>query len=94
MMTTILIIKSRSQRNQKAAALTFIYFPLVEYVHMGGQFGNSGQYGTVLLSLIIMYCNIFIDKTRELLATQADLAIAAKIQTDALPPAAPKKPTL
>ena len=94
LMATILIIKSRSQRNQKAAALTFIYFPLIEYVLMGGQFGNSGQYGTVLLSLIIMYCNIFIDKTRELLATQADLAIAAKIQADALPPAAPKKPTL
>lgn len=90
LLTAILIIRSRSQRSQKAAALTFILFPLIEYLYTGGLFGNAGQYGIVLLSLIIMYCVIFNEKSRELLSTQADLATAAKIQTDALPPAAPE----
>ena len=90
LLTTILIIRSKSLRGQKAAALTFIFFPLIEYALMGGVFGNSGQYGIVLMSLVIMYCVIFNVKSRELLATQADLSIAAKIQTGALPPAAPE----
>lgn len=91
--TTILIIRSQNPRNQKGAALTFIFFPLIEYVFIGqGQFGNSGQYGFVLMSLIIMYCVIFIDKSKTLASTQTDLAIATKIQMDALPPGAPEFP--
>ncbi|MBO5564307.1 MAG: serine/threonine-protein phosphatase [Lachnospiraceae bacterium] len=89
-LTAVLIIRSRNRRSQKAAALSFILFPLIEYIATGGQFGNAGQYGTVLLSLIIMYCIIFNEKNRELLSTQSDLSIAAKIQADALPPAAPE----
>ena len=88
--TAILIIMSRNPFKQKAAALTFILFPLIEYVLMGGQFGNAFQYGMILMSLIIMYCIIFIEKSRTLAATQTDMLIAAKIQSDALPPAAPE----
>lgn len=88
-LTAILVVQSRSRLNQKAAALTFILFPVIEYILMKGRFGNSAQYGMVLLSLIVMYCIIFTDKSRELLSTQAELGIAAKIQADALPPAAP-----
>ena len=88
-LTAILIIMSHNPRNQKAAALTFILFPLVEYALMEGQFGNASQYGMVLMSLIIMYCVIFIDKSKTLASTQTDLRIASKIQADALPPAAP-----
>ena len=89
-LTAILIIMSHNPRNQKAAALTFILFPLIEYVLMGGLFGNSAQYGVVLMSLIIMYCVIFIDNSKTLASTQTDLRIASKIQADALPPAAPE----
>lgn len=88
-LTAILVIQSRSRFNQKAAALTFILFPVVEYILMKGKFGNSAQYGMVLLSLIVMYCIIFTGKSRELLSAQAEMSIAAKIQADALPPAAP-----
>ena len=88
-LTAILIIKSHNRFSQKAAALTFILFPVIEFVLMLGQFGNSSQYGMVLLSLIVMYCVIFTDKSRELLSTQTELGIAARIQADALPPAAP-----
>ena len=91
-LTAILIIMSQNPRGQKTAALTFILFPLLEYTLMGGQFGNSTQYGMVLMSLIIMYCVIFIDKSETLAATQTDLAIATKIQADALPPVAPDFP--
>ena len=90
LLTAVLIIMSHNPRNQKAAALTFILFPLVEYVLMEGQFGNASQYGMVLMSLIIMYCVIFIDKSKTLASTQTDLRIASKIQADALPPAAPE----
>ncbi|MBR6050259.1 MAG: serine/threonine-protein phosphatase [Clostridia bacterium] len=89
-LAAILIIMSHNPRNQKAAALTFILFPLIEYALMGGQFGNAAQYGTVLMSLIIMYCVIFIDKSKTLASTQTDLRIASKIQADALPPVAPE----
>ncbi len=89
-LTAILIIMSHNPRNQKAAALTFILFPLIEYAFWGGQFGNSAQYGTVLMSMIIMYCVIFIDKSKKLASTQTDLRIASKIQADALPPTAPE----
>lgn len=88
--TAILIIMSRNPFKQKAAALTFILFPLIGYVLMGGKFGNAYQYGMILMSLIIMYCIIFIDKSRTLASTQTDLLIAAKIQSDAMPPAAPE----
>ncbi len=88
-LTTILIIRSNNLRNQKIAALTFILLPLIENLLFGG-FGNSGQYGMVLMSLIIMYCVIFNVKNRELLSTQTDLGIASKIQMGALPPAAPE----
>lgn len=89
-LTAVMIIMSRNPLNQKVAALTFILFPLVEYVVLGGQFGNATQYGMVLMSLIIMYCIIFIDKSKMLASTQTDLRIAAKIQADALPPVAPE----
>ena len=88
--TAILIIMSHNPVKQKAAALTFILFPLLEYVMMGGRFGNASQYGMILMSLIVMYCTIFIDKSRTLETTQTDLRIASKIQADALPPAAPE----
>ena len=91
-LTAILITMSNNPRSQKAAALTFILFPLIEYVVLGAKFGNSSQYAMVLMSLIIMYCVIFIEKSKTLASTQTDLAIATKIQLDALPTGAPEFP--
>ena len=59
-MTIVLITRNHSPRRQKAAAMTFVLFPIVEYV-LNGNFGNSGQYGMMLMSLIVMYCIIFND---------------------------------
>ena len=90
--TLILIFRSRSPRNQKAAALTFVLFPLVEYVVFADEFANSAQYGMVLMSLIIMYCVIFNEKSKKLAATQVELDMATEIQTGMLPSAFPAFP--
>ena len=90
LMTTILIIRCKRPHNQKVAALTFILLPLINYVMSGGTFGNASQYGMILVSLIIMYCIIFNEKSSKLAATQADLNTATRIQLDALPTTAPE----
>ena len=59
LITAILIIRSQRPRNRKIAALVFITLPVLNYVMALGTFGNASQYGMVLMSLIIMYCNIF-----------------------------------
>ena len=58
----------------------------------GATFGNASQYGMILVSLIIMYCIIFNEKSSKLAATETELNMATRIQIDALPPAAPEFP--
>ena len=89
-LTTILIFRSHNPASQKAALLTFVFLPIIEYAILGGSFGEASQYGVVLMSLIVMYCVVFIEKSKTLASTQTDLAIASKIQEDALPPVAPE----
>ena len=88
-LTAIMILKSHNPFSQKAAALTFIILPLVEFILIGGSFGEAGQYGTVLMSLVIMYCVIFNAKSRKLASTETELNMATEIQTgiflDSLP---------
>lgn len=88
----ILIFKSHSTVYQKIAALTFILFPLIEYALLQGQFGNSSQYGFVLMSLIVMYCVIFNDKNKKLVSTQTELDMATEIQTSMIPSIFPAFP--
>ena len=90
--TTILIIRSESPRNQKIAALTFIFLPLINYASTLGEFGNASQYGVILMSLIIMYCIIFNDKSTKLAATQTELNMATEIQAGMLPSIFPAFP--
>ncbi|MBQ7500467.1 MAG: serine/threonine-protein phosphatase [Clostridia bacterium] len=90
--TAILIIRSESPRNQKAAGLTFIFLPVVNYVMVEGEFGDASQYGMVLMSLIIMYCIIFNDKSSKLSATQTELNMATEIQASMLPSIFPAFP--
>ena len=90
--TTILIIRSENPRSQKVAALTFLFLPLINYALTFGEFGNASQYGMVLMSLIIMYCIIFNDKTTKLAATQTELNMATEIQASMLPSIFPAFP--
>ena len=94
-LTTILIIQSRNPVSQKAAALMFIFLPIIEFIIIGGNFGEASQYSMVLMSLIIMYCVIFNVKSSKLAATETELNMATEIQTSMLPsifPAFPERP--
>ena len=93
-LTAILIFRSENPRSQKIAGLTFIFLPLINYAMVGGTFGNASQYGMILVSLIIMYCIIFNDKSSRLAATQTELNMATEIQASMLPsnfPAFPER---
>ena len=93
-LTVILIIRSDNPRGQKAAALTFLFMPILIYLLVMGEFGNASQYGFCLMSLIIMYCVIFNAKTTKLASTQTELNMATEIQASMLPsifPAFPQK---
>ena len=92
LITAILIIRSENPRNQKAAGLTFIFLPIVNYVLVGGAFGEASQYGMILMSLIIMYCIIFNDRSSKLAATQTELNMATEIQASMLPSIFPAFP--
>ena len=92
--TTVLIFRSQSARRQKWAAMSFILIPIVEFAATGGAFAYAAQYGAVLLSLILMYCVLFQDRSRKLAATQTELTMATRIQTSMLPcvfPAFPER---
>ena len=90
--TAILILRCKRPVNQKVAGLTFIFLPLINYITLGGTFGNASQYGMILVALIIMYCIIFNEKSSKLAAAESELNMAAHIQIDALPPVAPEFP--
>lgn len=90
--TAILILRTRRPANQKVAGLTFIFLPLINYIMVGGTFGNASQYGMILVSLIIMYCIISIEKSTKLAATESELNMATRIQLDALPTFTPEFP--
>ena len=90
--TTILIIRSQNPRNQKAAALTFIFLPLLNYAMTLGEFGNASNYGMILMSLIVVYCIIFNYNSSKLASTQAELDMAREIQAGMLPSIFPAFP--
>ena len=85
LLTTILVFGSNTTRSRKGAALMFVFLPLFEYAITGGEFGNAGQYGVVLISLSIIYCIIFNENSRKLAATQLELNMATQIQASMLP---------
>ena len=89
LVATILIFRSKSPRSQKAAALTFIFLPLFNYFTTPGEFGNASNYGMILMSLVIMYCIIFNEKSEKLVSTQTELDTAAEIQTSMVPSVPP-----
>ena len=91
-LTTILILMSKNPFHQKAAVLTFIFMPVIEYIFLGASFGQASQYGIVLMSLIVMYCVIFNFKSSKLAATETELNMATEIQTSMLPSAFPAFP--
>ena len=95
--TIIVIIKSDNSRSMKFAAMLFIIFSLVQSIAVNivgvGSFGNAGQYGMILIPLIVIYCIIFNSQSALLAATEAELNLATDIQTSMLPSIFPPFPT-
>ena len=85
----ILIIRSKSHRNQKLAALTFGFFPFFNFFMTFNAFGNASNYGMNMFSLVIMYCIIFNYNSERLVSTQTELDTATTIQTGMLPSVPP-----
>ena len=92
LITAILIIRCDSPKRQKSVALSFIIIPVIFYILTGGAFGYATQYGAILLSLLLMYCVIFNDKSSKLTATQTELNMATQIQAGMLPSIFPAFP--
>ena len=91
----VLIMRCGRPLRQKTAALSFIFIPIVVYVLTAGADGYATQYGSVLLSLILMYCILFNDRGNKLAATRSELNMANQIQASMLPsifPAFPDRP--
>ncbi len=91
--TTVLIVRCASPRRQKWAAMSFILVPIAEFLASGGAFAYATQYGAVLLSLILMYCILFNDRSRKLASTQTELTMATEIQGAMLPSIFPAFPS-
>ena len=91
-LTTVMIFMSHNPFSQKAAALTFIFLPLIEYAIIEASFGEASQYGIILMSLIIMYCVISNYKSQKLAATETELNMATEIQVGSLPTVFPDRP--
>lgn len=92
--TLIFILLSHCPLRQKVSAFSFVLFPVIGYLLIGGEFGSASQYGFVLMSLIVMYSIIFSDKNKKLMATATELNMASEIQTNVLPsnfPAFPER---
>ena len=94
-LTSFLILHCDVSKRQKAVAFSFIFIPIVHYIATGGVQGYATQYGSVLISLILMYCILFGDRSRKLASTQTELRTATLIQDAMLPnifPAFPDRP--
>lgn len=92
LISIVLIILCHCPWNQKIPALLFIIFPGVGYFIVGGEYANAAQYGFVLMSLIVMYCVIFNDKNKKIMATEKELNMASEIQLSMLPSVFPPFP--
>lgn len=92
LVTTVLIVRCQCPRRQKWAAMSFILIPVAEFIASGGAFAYSTQYGAVMLSIILMYCILFNDRSRKLAATQTELTMATDIQKAMIPSIFPAFP--
>ena len=91
-LAAFLILRFAATRRQKFVSLSFIIIPIIHYLFTGGAFGYATQYASVLLALIMMYCVLFTDRSRQMAVTQSELQTATDIQASMLPHAIPPFP--
>ena len=89
---TFMIFRCSATMRQKMVAMSMAYIPIAHYIITGGAFGYATQYGSVLLSLVMIYAILFNDRSRKLAETQTELAMATEIQESMLPSIFPAYP--
>ncbi|MBR3227077.1 MAG: serine/threonine-protein phosphatase, partial [Erysipelotrichaceae bacterium] len=91
-LTSYQLVKSKASRRQKIIAFSFIVIPIIHYILIKGAHGYATQYGSVLVSIILMYSMLFTERGRKLAATQTELTTATRIQNAMLPSIFPPYP--
>ena len=84
-LTLVLINRSKVTTRQKYVAVSFIAIPIVHYFLTGGAHGYATQYGSTLISAILIYNVLFSDRSMQLASTRSELNTAGKIQEAMLP---------
>ncbi|MCR5606099.1 MAG: serine/threonine-protein phosphatase [Treponema sp.] len=88
------LIRSKAPARQKWIAFTFVAIPILNQVFTGAFYGISTQYASTLVSIVIIYGVLFADRGKSLAATEKELSLATRIQSDMLPnifPAFPER---
>ena len=84
-LTLILICRSKVTKRQKYVAVSFITIPILHYILTGGAHGYATQYGSTLISSILIYNVLFGDRSKQLASTRTELNTAGRIQDAMLP---------
>ncbi|MCR4903003.1 MAG: PP2C family protein-serine/threonine phosphatase, partial [Butyrivibrio sp.] len=79
------LIRSKAPARQRWIAFTFVAIPLVNQICTGPFYGISTQYASTLVSIVIIYGVLFADRGKSLAATEKELSLATRIQSDMLP---------
>ncbi|MBQ6560676.1 MAG: PP2C family protein-serine/threonine phosphatase [Erysipelotrichaceae bacterium] len=91
-LTVILINRCKASHRQKFVAFSFIAIPIIHYLLTGGAHGYATQYGSTLISVILIYGILFTDRSNKLASTRTELNTAGKIQDAMLPHTFPPFP--
>ena len=82
---TMLLIRSDTTKRQKLISFSFILVPVLHYLASGFATNYASQYASTLLSIIAIYCLVFISRSRTLAGTRKDLDMAKDIQLSTMP---------
>lgn len=91
-LTLILIIRCRVSKRQKYVAVSFIAIPIIHYILTSGAHGYATQYGSTLISVVLIYTVLFSDRSKKLVLTRNELNTASRIQDAMLPQVFPPFP--
>ncbi|MBR2788461.1 MAG: serine/threonine-protein phosphatase [Erysipelotrichaceae bacterium] len=90
--TAFYVLRSKVSLQQKLASLSFILIPTIHFYATGSSRGYATQYGSVLISIIVIYCLLFYSRSRQLALTQKELDMASQIQESMMPSVFPPFP--
>ena len=88
----IALYRSDAPKRQKVVVVSFVALPILNAVLTFNAFGVSTQYVATLISIELIYCVLFSERSRSLAATQTELRTATQIQEGMLPNVFPPYP--